>query len=151
MASSRAARVVVGAAAALLLVVGAWLWLGGEPATSSSPSTGAVAAQAAPGDVPAGLPAPAATAAEPLAEAASSAAPSAAAEPKHERLTLAMVGVPYELRGRVIAPTGLPVAGAEVRHRPSPATLAAAGIHPRPFADDEPFPWDELPRTTTDA
>jgi hypothetical protein len=61
------------------------------------------------------------------------------------------VGLPYELRGRVIAPTGLPISGAEVRHRPSPATLAAAGVHPSPFVTDEPFPWDELPRTTTDA
>src|SRR5262245_11694550 len=151
MASSRAARAIVGAAAALLLVVGAWFWLRGEPATPSSESANAVAARSTPADAPTDLPASTATAAEPLAEAAPGEAPSAAAERKHERLTLATVGVPYELRGRVIAPTGLPVAGAEVRHRPSPATLAAAGIYPQPFVGDRRFPWDELPRTTTDA
>ena len=153
MASGRTLRAIVGAAAALLLGLAVYLVARPDEAVdASSPSTVALATDPVP--APAELPAaPVGSAA--LLDAAGDAPRGAAPGPTSDAapltaapVTLADIGQPVTLSGRVVDESGAPVAGAEVIHVASPAVVKALGRKKIPFGPQQP--WADFVRTRTD-
>ncbi|HZJ71717.1 MAG TPA: carboxypeptidase regulatory-like domain-containing protein, partial [Planctomycetota bacterium] len=152
MASGRTLRAIVGAAAALLLVVA--VYLVARPEDGGDASSPSVARAADPAPAPAELPAVPVGSARALdaggdtshlaAPGPTSGAVPLAAAP----LALADIGQPVTLSGRVVDERGAPIAGAEVIHVASPAVIKALGRKKIPFGPD--LPWDDFVRTRSD-
>lgn len=152
MASGRTLRAIVGAAVALLLVVG--LYLIARPEEAGEASSPVVARGADPAPAPAELP-PAPVGSARALDAGGDASPGAAPGPTSGAVPLAAapvaladIGQSVTLSGRVVDESGAPVAGAEVIHIASPPVVKALGRKPIPFGPR--LPWDDFVRTLTD-